>query len=348
MKLKQHGVTSILYYNNIENWVIQLIIQCLNFYPEATRNVKMILIRSSTEGQEGNVGLAIPDIKGFVIYWDTMLSMAEKHAKKGVNPMATLANLIADTVFHESHHVNSYHKDYEWTCDHRKQEETDAEKVSMDLCIEFFKTIPVDIPMGGLPYVYKDGMSLITDMREYFNLLLNPDEKWKSLDISLSTPAAEKPKNNYTDPLANQQQQMITPKQAKGLYITCFENIFGSCGPTLNGFNTPEKILGPIKIPSIVKSTFTMLTNGNTISINNPKELTGIIYKTSKLPGYDFTLLDNKNRRVIPQNPQKRNNKGEYTKEALQAQEGNKIGYVIDINSNKFLLKYNNGILTQY
>jgi len=363
MNLFQHGTTSILTYDKIENWTTRLVTQCLNFYPEATKNIKIVIFKEFS--RNNNVGLALPDIEGFIIYWDTMLSMAEKHAKKGINPMATLTHLIADTVFHESHHVDSYYKDYEWTINNQKQEETDAEEISNKLCVEFFKEIPIEVPMGDLPYIYKNGVDIITDLREYFNILLDSDKKWEHLDVklitkpSLSPTATTELKNSNPkrtivydiDPLAEKQPQQptpITPQQAKNLYITCFNNIFGGCGPSSTGFNTPERILDPIQIPPIVKSTLMMGYDGNTKVIENPETLSGLIFKVSKLPAYDFILIDGKKRCVVPQNPQKRNNKGVFTKAALQAQAGEKIGYVIDKTSNKLLLRYENGVLIPY
>ena len=348
-----------------EEWVKPLIEKCLNFYHKAAKNISVIMVKNKMPN-DGKIGLTIEDIDGFIIYWQNMVRISKKYTNDGVNANATLAWLVVDTCFHEMHHCQSYHEDYEWTISHRDEEEENANEVAKDLCVEFFKTISIDVPIGNTPYWYKTNNEVLTNLREYFNILLDSENKWP--DINVKTPSPSPVPTSLTphtsfdgiiDPLANitpaaqveptiatTHLTQITAQKAQQLYLKCFEKIFDGCCPTANGFNSPEKIFEPIPVSDVVVSASTMSTDGIVREQNVQGQLSGIIFKTSKLPAYDFTLSDGKQRRIIPQNPQKRNSSGHFTSGALRAQAGEKIGYIIDKTSNKFLLRYENGTLT--
>ena len=370
MNTLQHGNTTILSDDAIGDWVTHLITQCIDFYSRA-KNTKVVLIKDAF-GAKDNVGLAIADIEGFLIYWKSILSTGELFKKDGVAPIATTVHCIVDTVFHEMHHVESYHEDRIWVLKHHDEEEDNANKVAKDLCVEFFRSTKLEVPLEDTPYIFKSGMDVITDLREYFNLLLDSGNTWGALVVESTTenpfytPAAINPIAGVIDPLGATIQTPPPPTpppapapapavtvtaedfgtKAMALYNACFDHIFGGCIPTATGFAAPEKIVEPIITGGIVASAKMMNLSGVTQETPASDQIAGLVFKTSKLPAYEFTLTDGKRRKIIPQNPQKKNNTGEFTSMAIRAQAGEKIGYIIDAESNKFLLRYENGAFT--
>lgn len=323
----------------INDWVIRLVEQCLSFYSNSTKDTKIVLIKD-TISRDGNIGLTIADMEGFILYWQNIQGISAKHEKSGVNPYATEAHLIVDTIFHEMHHVSSYKEDYEWVLSHKEDEEEMANEVAKDLTLDFFKEIKVEIPQN-LPYIYKNEKEVITDLREFMNILLDEDNKWDALG---APPIITIEETSISPEAPAAIEIAVNGEDALSLYTKCFNKIFNKCIPTHIGFNAAENIVEPItSTNNIIKSAVVMAIDGTTYGSN---VLSGLIFKNSKLPGYDFILADGKKRRIIPQNPQKRDTAGNFTSNATKAQAGAKIGYVIDSASDKFLLKYENGTFT--
>ena len=349
MNYLKHGNTTILSDEGMEDWVIHLITQCIDFNVKMT-HTKIVLLKDSC-GHKNNTGLAIVDIEGFVIHWKRIISVSEEYKRQGVAPIATLVHSIVDVVFHEMHHIESYHEDVAWTFSHREEEEKNANMVARDLSIDFFKNVKLEVPMQDTPYIYKSDQLLVTNLREYFNLILGDDEQWDSLpDITTKVVASEdigviEPSEN-TSTIPREIPATITSEQATALYLTCFDKIFNGCGPTTNGFDTPEKILEPVESQGIVAYAKKMNNAGVVQELPVVQSLSGMIFKSSKLPAYEFTLIDGKKRLLLPQNPTKVDNSGNLTPSAMIAQSGVKLGWIIDVASDEYILKYENGILS--
>ena len=363
MNYLQHGSTTILADNGVDDWMIHLVTQCLDFNTKMN-NTKLILLKRSL-GENNHIGLTVDEMDGFILFLDSMDIVMDRHEKTGVAPVATKTHLIVDTMFHEMHHVESYHEDSDWVTKHESEEEWNANEVASSLCVEFFKLTKLEVPLQDVPYIYKSGLTVIADLREYFNVLLDDEAEWDALPLPLSTWATNlvdraisvesnidpqqtvgnfddtpmttsrcNPSfdiNTYTNnPPAQEAPAETMGEKAMKLYNACFNKIFGGCLPSAEGFTAPEKILEAIPSQGIITSA--TITNQYGAPEETPigATLTGLIFKTSKLPAYEFTLVDGKKRVIVPQNPTKRDANGAFTATAIRAQAGEKIGYIID------------------
>ena len=353
MNYLKYGSTTILADDGVDDWMINLVTQCLDFNAKMS-NTKLILLKRSL-GENNIIGLTVDAMDGFILFLDSMDTIVDKHEKLGVAPIATKTHLIVDTVFHEMHHVESYHEDSDWVTKHVAEEEKNANEVAKSLDIEFFKTVRLDLPVEGIPYIFKSGLTLVADLREYFNILLDGDAEWDALPLPLSTWATD-----LVDEIVSvesdigKQQTVVAPpvvlpvpmsmaQTAKALYNECFDKIFNGCTPSANGFTAPEKILETISTRGIVASASMMNPSGIVKETPVVGLFSGLVFKTSKLPAYEFTLVDGKKRVIVPQNPNKKDANGAFTATAIRAQAGEKIGYIIDKATNKFIIRYENG-----
>ncbi len=351
MNYLKHGNTTILSDEGMEDWVIHLITQCIDFNVKMT-HTKLVLLKDSDSGfDKGNVGLAVVDMEGFILYWKRIVHLAEHYKKDGIAPIATMVHYIVDAVFHEMHHIESYHEDLTYTLSHKDEEERNAESVAKDLSIEFFKNTRLEVPMQDTPYIYKSNQLLITNLREYFNLTLGREEEWEPLP-SVTTKVVTSADIGVVEPLDNvstiarEIPAEITPEKAQALYLTCFDKIFSGCGSTTTGFNAPERIIDPVQSQGIVASAKKMNLSGVVQELPVVQYLSGMVFKSSKLPAYEFTLIDGKKRLLLPQNPTKRDVNGNLTSAAMVAQSGVKLGWIIDLASDTVILKYENGVLS--
>ena len=131
---------------------------------------------------------------------------------------------------------------------------------------------------------------------------------------------------------------------ARAVYIKVFNHIFTQCGFAPGngdlGFTNPEGVFNTIPLTPQEQMVVVGMDAGDIngrFSANAPTTggLRGFIMKNAKLPAYILYLNDNgvqKKRLLLPQNPAKRTEKGDYTKTALQARGGTKIMYTMEAN----------------
>jgi len=284
---------------------------CLDFYKKSTPTV-IIVKNSSMESR--NLGLTVQEINGFVLFADNIKRLARVHSAK-VNPRATTIHCIVDTCFHELHHVESYSVDPQWVIDNREEEEAFANKTASELCIEFFKT--KHIPVWVKPYVYKNENEIVTDLREYFNILLDGDNHWEPLGISTNGQPEVTTETPNTDPITK-----ISSAEAKILYMSCF-NKLKDC------VSNPENVLTPIEIPPIVESSCSMDVHGVITRTKTLNIMSGIIDKHTKEPLYLFALRDGKQRYIAYSNL-------------------SDTGCVMDSESNEKILMFKNNTLSAW
>jgi len=283
---------------------------CLDFYKKSTPT--MIVVKNSSM-ESRNLGLTVQEMNGFVLFADNIKKLAKRHSNR-VNPRATSIHCIVDTCFHELHHVESYSVDPQWVIDNREEEEAFANKTAASLCIEFFKT--KHMPIWVKPYVYKNENEVITDLREYFNILLDGDNKWIPLGISTDgQPDEVIAETPNTDPITK-----ISSADAKILYLTCFNQLKDSV-------HNPETILTPITIPPIVESSCSMDVHGVITRTKTLNTMSGIIDKHTKEPLYLFALRDGKQRYIAYSNL-------------------SDTGCVMDSESNEKILMFKNNTLS--
>jgi len=285
--------------------------KCLNFYPKSKPTV-IIVKNSSMESR--NLGLTVQEINGFVLFADNIKKLTRKHSHK-VNPRATLIHCIVDTCFHELHHVESYGVDPQWVIDNREEEESFANRTAADLCIDLFKTKP--IPVWVKPYVYKNENEVITDLREYFNILLDGDNQWGPLEDYTEVKPEITTETPNTDPITK-----ISSAEAKILYMSCFNQLKDSV-------HNPENVLTPIEIPPIVESSCSMDVHGVITRTKTLNTMSGIIDKHTKEPLYLFALRDGKQRYIAYSNL-------------------SDTGCVMDSESNEKILMFKNNTLSAW
>jgi len=144
-----------------------------------------------------------------------------------------------------------------------------------------------------------------------------------------------------------------------GLYMKAYNHIFTECGRILNedmGFRNPEGVCE--KAIPLTEEEMLVVPTAESLDVNGryssnastaDGKLRGIIMKNTKLPAYKLHLNINGEKEVrllLPQNPGKRNNAGEYTPRALQARSGSCIMYVIkelENRKNSFQMRIENG-----
>jgi len=315
MTTTQHNDTTIIIDENImtsdEVHIYELLIKkCLDFYKKVEPTI--ILVKNSST-EKHYLGLTVQEMNGFILFHNNIVRLTKKHAVM-VNPLATMIHCVVDTYFHELHHVESYAHDPQWVIEHKDDEEKLANEVARDLCVEFFKT--QNIPLEVKPYIYKSEKEVITDLRKYFNILLDEGNKWDPLTPDTVTPTVINPVTIDTNPIN------ITFADAKILYSTCFNHL-------KDNLQSPENIFIPIKIPPIIKSAYVMDVHGIIIEKQINNQIAGIIDKNTKTPSYMFKLKDGKQRSVI------------YNK-------NNDTGYVSDIETKQHILQFRNNIFSAY
>lgn len=154
----------------------------------------------------------------------------------------------------------------------------------------------------------------------------------------------------------------FTPEQTRdivfGVFNKIYGHIFSQCGRLLNsdlGFSNPEAVCTkPIQLTiqeqQVVVAADVLDENGRWCpKMPTTGGLRGFIMKNTKLPAVKIYINDDgyeKVRLILPQNPAKRDGKGQYTKPALQARGGTSILYVLDgedkpagVTSSKFFFK---------
>jgi len=294
---------------------LYLIKLCLDDYRKSIPSV--VMVRDAISFSK-NLGLTVLEIDGFILFHNNINKLAKKHAIK-VNPKATVIHCIVDTCFHEMHHVESYKADAQWVIDNPISEEAFADKVASELCIEFFKKN--DIMIKTDPYVYKNGNDTITDLREYFNILLDKENKWDSVQYYNSV-------INTKEEVVNEEIASPSPdcvvsfQEAKTLYMTCF-NQLKMCE------HSPEQILTTINIEPILKSALIMDKVGVIVKTTNPSTLSGLINTVTKQPAYVFELKDGKKRQII-------------------YDQVNEIGCIIDTENSKPITMFKDGNLSAW
>lgn len=132
---------------------------------------------------------------------------------------------------------------------------------------------------------------------------------------------------------------------ARAVYSKVYEHIFNNCGHSPGtgdvGFTRPEGCT-ETAIPltdaekAVVPYMDCLDVNGRFCGkASTENGLRGYITKNFKLPAYKLYLNDNgvlRERLLLPQNPAKRNQNGEYSKPAMQARAGTMIMYVMEAN----------------
>lgn len=135
----------------------------------------------------------------------------------------------------------------------------------------------------------------------------------------------------------------------QGLYHKIYNHIFGYCGAYAGGFTHPSKVyevaieLDEREAEAIVKMDC-LDANGRWMPNFPAKyELEGVVKarilgattKSTGMPYYKLFINANGRelcRFIIPQNPQKRGNGGQFSKPALAAQSGSRILYIMEGN----------------
>jgi hypothetical protein len=147
-----------------------------------------------------------------------------------------------------------------------------------------------------------------------------------------------------------------TPEQAKALmfnvFAKCYNQIFGKCQPHAQGFNHPEGVhIEPVKLTAeemlYVKAVDCLDANGRWCprKPTTDGEIRGLIMKNLRMPYFKLYIeyAGHKVTRVLlPQNPQKQNN-GQFSKPALDAQAGHAIMYVKDGDTDAWIAKLVDG-----
>jgi len=180
----------------------------------------------------------------------------------------------------------------------------------------------------------------------------------------------------YTAPAATtapNETQDFDPAQVgvalHAVYKRLFDHIFNKCGWTGQGFSNVGAVLEPIAITDIpgaaqlVVAMDTVDQYGKSLA-DAPAQgsVKGLVFTKTGLPAYHLTIKTGSVtiiRRLVPQNPHKTNGSGQLTKPAIEASNGNCIGWVIDgtdkrqvnaigqpvNNGDQFKMKYLNGVL---
>lgn len=131
---------------------------------------------------------------------------------------------------------------------------------------------------------------------------------------------------------------------ARGVYSKCFNIIFGLCGQLSNSekaFSNPNEVsTNIIPLTDVEKQVVVAMNcfmNGRWVKIPTTNGLIGFVGKIKELPTYKLFLnMDGAEacRLVLPQNPGKRDNNGQYSKTAIMAQGGAKILYIMEGDDN--------------
>ena len=135
-----------------------------------------------------------------------------------------------------------------------------------------------------------------------------------------------------------------------GIYFKCYNHIFSYCGPYAGGFQHGNKVyelalpLEPAEAEAIIKMDCLDLNGrwcpGTPTSVQDASgkitaRLLGGTMKATKMPYYKLYINFNGKelcRLLLPQNPQKVNAQGQFSKPALAAQQGARIMYVKEGN----------------
>lgn len=151
-------------------------------------------------------------------------------------------------------------------------------------------------------------------------------------------------------------QMQHTPEQVKALmynvFAKCYNLIFGQCQPTTKGFDLPQNVhIKAVKLTAeemlYVKAVDCLDANGRWCARKptNDGEIRGLIMKNMPIPYYKLYIEyggHKVTRVLLPQNPQKMTD-GQYSKRAIEAQNGAAIMYVKDGDTNAWLTKIVNG-----
>jgi hypothetical protein len=117
---------------------------------------------------------------------------------------------------------------------------------------------------------------------------------------------------------------------ARGVYTKCFNHVFNVCTQNVHAVET---LLPLTVLEKQVVVSMNYFDNGKWVKISTGNGLRGYISSKELLPSYKVYInVDGIEicRRVFPQNPNKRNDQGQYTKPAILARGGAKIMYVME------------------
>jgi hypothetical protein len=117
---------------------------------------------------------------------------------------------------------------------------------------------------------------------------------------------------------------------ARGVYTKCFNHVFNICTQNVHAVET---LLPLTVLEKQVVVSMNYFDNGRWGKVSTGNGLRGYMSSKELLPSYKVYInVDGIEicRRVFPQNPNKRNDQGQYTKPAILARGGAKIMYVME------------------